>query len=82
MLDGGPGDRLSAINKCHVASQYRGFSMFVLTNGGECLSSVEAPLIYDDNGKSSHCRDFRGGGDGENDVFSIDNRKFYPHQKQ
>lgn len=69
-LDGGYQARTDAIWKCYEAAKAKGFKYFAVQNGGWCASSASAESRYNMYGKSSACKDGKGGGMA-NDVYVI-----------
>ncbi|XP_015775212.1 PREDICTED: uncharacterized protein LOC107353382, partial [Acropora digitifera] len=59
-----------ALQKCAVASNTKGYSMFALQHGGWCASSKRAYATFRRYGKSNKCRNGKGG-PWANDVYVL-----------
>ena len=58
-LDGDYRNRLDPINKCYLCAKEKGFNLFVLQNGGECLVDITAS--FNEHEISSACENKKGG---------------------
>ena len=61
--------RTNAIDKCAAAAAKRGFRVFGLRNGGECLSGSTANVNFNISGPSSDCKGDGEGGPGANQIY-------------
>ena len=68
ILDGKSWNRVDVINKCYRCSKSKGFSIFALQAGGDCMGDDSG--TYAKHGKSEVCKDGKGGG-WANDVYVI-----------
>jgi len=69
-LKGNYRHRMHAIRKCYRAARRKGFKVFAIQNGGQCLASNTAGKTYKKYGRSTACK--RGkGGTLANNVYTI-----------
>ena len=69
-LDGDYRKRIDAVNKCYKAAREMGWSVFAVSDGGQCRSSANAADIYQENGMSTECSFLKGNGyTGISDVY-------------
>ena len=61
LLDGSYPNRKDAIHKCFLAADRRGFQVFAVQNGGQCLSSATAAETYNKYGEANGCSEGKGG---------------------
>ena len=61
--------RHEAIKKCAEAASKRGFTVFALQHGGQCLSSCNAKTTYTLYGNSKDCESDGKGGRWANQVY-------------
>ena len=75
LLRGNYRRRPYALQKCAVASNAKGYSMFALQHGGWCASSKRAYATFRRYGKSNKCRNGKGG-PWANDVYVLRGESF------
>ena len=63
--------RNHAIQKCAVAALSRGYKMFGIRDGGNCVSSPNAHKVYDEYGESQNCKNDGKGGPRANQVYNV-----------
>ena len=69
-LDGDYKGRSYAVYKCYKAAREKGWSVFAVSDEGQCRSSANAADIYQENGMSSKCSySFGLGYTGVSDVY-------------
>ena len=69
ILDGSYDKRKDPIEKCAVAAMKKGFSMFVVQNGGWCASGANAQNTFALYGESTACKGDGEGGPMANQVY-------------
>ena len=63
--------RTNVIEKCALAARKRGFHMFAVQYGGQCMASVTAEKTFNKYGKSDNCLNDGKGGRWANNVYII-----------
>ena len=63
--------RTRSIEKCALAARKRGFTMFAVQYGGECMTSATAEQTFNRYGESNQCNASGKGGSWANNVYII-----------
>jgi len=71
LLDGEYKDRVNASEKCAEVAYKRGYRVYALQDGGQCLSGLEAHTNYYRYGESEHCNQDGRGGPWANHVYKF-----------
>ena len=79
VLDGNYWRRENPLEKCRIAAEAKGWTVFALQNGGWCASSATAGGTYKKYGGSSSCVNGAGGPWG-NQVYLIGKREVAPDE--
>ena len=63
--------RTRAIEKCALAARRKGFTMFAVQYGGQCMTSATAEKTFNRYGESNQCNTNGKGGSWANNVYII-----------
>ena len=71
VLDGSYKARTDAIGKCALAAMKRGYQVFAVHHGGQCLLSGTVTPTFNMYGTSQNCKGDGKGGSGASHVYII-----------